>query len=334
MEYYERNLAAFADNVSAGNKQQYQAFKRELRQAAIAAPLKTGCFRVLTYYVEFFKDNHASIYMGSDPIDEDNVEAVNEFLSSDLYQSREMHQLSESDVQQYPLDDLRGIYQAGNAYKIAVIPSKTPFRDYVGVILESQSKLWKRGQVKLEIKQVGPNHYQTFSYMRNHSLSFSGRYQLKNGILGDTWVKTIKEGLRNYATDAEETFQFKMLDDSTAYLRLPSFTGYIGAQIDSLYQVADEQIRQTPNLIIDVRNNGGGSDSNASPLLPYIYTKPIKGDRVELWVTEDNIKLWKNWQSAWKADSLNYSRGELKWISNEIRRMEKVKPNTWIVRSK
>ena len=40
-----------------------------------------------------------------------------------------------------------------------------------------------------------------------------------------------------------------------------------------------------------VRNNGGGSDRNASPLLKYIYTKPLEEDNVDLYVTKDNIKI-------------------------------------------
>ncbi|MEM6378896.1 MAG: S41 family peptidase, partial [Bacteroidota bacterium] len=105
-------------------------------------------------------------------------------------------------------------------------------------------------------------------------------------------------------------------------------------QIDSLYEAADTKIRQTPYLIVDVRDNGGGSDRNVSPLLPYIYTNPIKGDRVDLLVTKDNLNLWKKWQKDWTEDSLNYSRDQVKWISREIARMERVKPNTWLKRSK
>mgnify|MGYP001799580550 CR=1 FL=1 len=334
MGYYERNLAAFGDNVNADNRMEYDAFKAELLKEAQTAHLEADCFRVLTYFVEFFKDNHASIYMSNAGIDEDSEEAVSQFLTSELYLGREVYQLKNEDLKQYPLDDIRGIYRISDAYEIAVVPSKTPFRDYIGVILNSSSKIWRRGQVKLEIKQVAENQYQAFSYMRNHSLRFSGRYQLKNGILGDTWVKTSKADDQSHATNTDRTFHFKMLNDSTAYLRIPSFSGGRSARIDSLYQVADAQIRQTPYLVIDVRDNGGGSDSNASPLLPYIYTNPIKGDRVELLVTEDNLNLWKKWQREWKADSLNYSKQDVAWISREVRRMEKAKPNSWIVRSK
>ena len=334
MGYYERNLAAFADNVNDDNRSAYEAFKVDLRKEAQTVNLEADCFRVLTYYVEFFKDNHASIYMRSQGVDEDNEAAVSQFLEADLFQSREVYQLEEKDLKQYPLDDIRGIYRIDDVYEIAIVPSKTPFRDYVGVIISTKSKLWKKGQVKLEIKQVGDNQYQAFSFMRNHSLRYSGRYQLKNGILGDTWVKTSKGDGQSYATNEDLSFHFKMLNDSIAYLRIPSFFGDYAARIDSLYQAADSQIRKTPYLIIDVRDNGGGSDRNVTPLLPYIYTNPIKGDRVDLLVTADNINLWKKWQKEWEADSENYGSEQVAWIGKEIKRMEKAKPGSWIVRSK
>ena len=289
---------------------------------------------MLTYYVEFFKDNHASIRMRSENIDETNEEAVIEFLNSDLYKGRETYELKQVDLEQYPIEDIRGIYSIDDVYTIAVIPNKTPFRDYIGVILTSSSKIWKRGQVKLEIKQVDENEYQAFSYLRNHSLRFSGRYKLKNGILGDTWVKTSRTDAKNHATHDDRSYSFKMLNDSIAYLRIPSFSGGESAKIDSLYQIADNKIRDTPYLIIDVRDNGGGSDSNVTPLMPYIYTNPIQGDKVELLVTEDNLNLWKEWQASWEADQVNYSEDQINWIRSEVARMEKAKPNSWITRSK
>ena len=334
MGYYERNLASFSDNVNNNNRAAYEAFKQDLRKEANTVEHTADCFRVLTYYVEFFKDNHASISMSQAEVDENNEAAVRTFLGSELFRSREVYELQADDLKQYPLDDIRGIYHIGEVYKIAVIPNKTPFRDYIGVILESSSKIWKRGQVKLEIRQVGENHYQAFSYLRNHSLRFSGRYQLKNGILGDSWVKTSKEDARNYATNEDRGFYFQRINDSTAYLRVSSFSGYYTAKIDSLYQAVDEEIRQTPHLIIDVRDNGGGSDMNVSPLLPYLYTNPIKGDQVKLLVTEDNLNLWKKWQKEWEADSINFSAEQVEWMRSEVARMEKAKPNTWITRSK
>mgnify|MGYP002079137190 FL=1 len=46
-------------------------------------------------------------------------------------------------------------------------------------------------------------------------------------------------------------------------------------------------------MIIDVRYNGGGSDFSYSPLLPFIYTNPIKTVGTDVLSTPDNIKSWQ-----------------------------------------
>ncbi|MEM6298499.1 MAG: S41 family peptidase, partial [Bacteroidota bacterium] len=168
----------------------------------------------------------------------------------------------------------------------------------------------------------------------NHSLRFSSRYKLNDGILGGTWTKTSKEGGQNFSAGDTNTLGFKMLNDTTAYLRLPSFSPSNRAKIDSLYELADAKIRQTPYLIVDVRDNGGGSDDNANPLLPYIYTNPIQGDRVELLVTEDNLNLWRDALKNAENDPRNYGKGDVAWFRREVKKMEKAKPNTFILRSK
>lgn len=67
-------------------------------------------------------------------------------------------------------------------------------------------------------------------------------------------------------------FDFRMIDDSTAYVGLATF---------SLSEVETEQIRDfivqnhsTPHLIFDVRNNGGGDEKVLGRLLSYCSDKP------------------------------------------------------------
>ena len=49
-----------------------------------------------------------------------------------------------------------------------------------------------------------------------------------------------------------------------------------------------EQILATKNLIIDIRNNGGGSDDTYSSIIPFIYTNPTRTVGVEFLSTKLN----------------------------------------------
>ena len=87
INYYETNLPGFKDNVNAENLKDYEQLKKKLQQQAALAQEKVSCFKVLTYYVEFFKDNHSGINMSIPNVDENDPAAVQAFLNSDIYQS-------------------------------------------------------------------------------------------------------------------------------------------------------------------------------------------------------------------------------------------------------
>jgi hypothetical protein len=63
--------------------------------------------------------------------------------------------------------------------------------------------------------------------------------------------------------------------------------------VDSLFAAQKENLSKSSNLIIDLRNNGGGSDDVYSVISPYLYTQPIKGIGVDALATNDNIKGWE-----------------------------------------
>lgn len=333
--YYERNLPGFSDNVTPKTTEQYERLKNKLLAETKRTTNKVDCFKLLTYYVEFFKDNHSSIRMNFPQIDEKDKNQLTIFYKSKIFNSRETYELQKNDLKQYPIEDIRGIYQTKDAgYTVAVIPNRSTLRDYIGVIIDSKSKLWKPGQVKLEIKKTSSGQYEAFVYLRNHALQFYNKFEFKNGILGHNWFKTSLKTKVNYAVDIARSYEFKKLNDSIAYLKIPTFSGARSAKIDSLYKSAFPDIRKTKYLIVDLRNNGGGSDGNALPLLEFMYTNPIKGDRVDLYVTKDNIKVWQDWYENAKTDTLNYSKGDIAWFKQQVSIQLKAKLNTFIPRSK
>ena len=90
-----------------------------------------------------------------------------------------------------------------------------------------------------------------------------------------------------------KNYEFKELNDSTNYIRLLSFDARLTRELDSFYRSIDQAIRSKPYLIIDIRNNGGGSESSYFNLLPYAYTRPLHIDTASVWVTPENIKRYE-----------------------------------------
>jgi C-terminal processing protease CtpA/Prc len=78
------------------------------------------------------------------------------------------------------------------------------------------------------------------------------------------------------------------ISETTLYLRIPSFQGTEKKAIDSVIAANREKILATENLIIDIRNGTGGSDSSYKELLPLLYTNPIREVALEYLSTKLN----------------------------------------------
>ncbi|NII85546.1 MULTISPECIES: S41 family peptidase [unclassified Pedobacter] len=82
---------------------------------------------------------------------------------------------------------------------------------------------------------------------------------------------------------------FKVLDEQTSLLVLPSFDFKYKLRIDSLIDSNKDNLANTEHLIIDMRDNPGGITGCFDKLLPYLYTNPIYVDGGIVLATEDNI---------------------------------------------
>ena len=61
VNYMENNFPGFDKNVTTKNLSYYSKFKNEISRKTKIATTKNECLKFLTYYVEFFKDNHTTI---------------------------------------------------------------------------------------------------------------------------------------------------------------------------------------------------------------------------------------------------------------------------------
>ena len=101
---------------------------------------------------------------------------------------------------------------------------------------------------------------------------------------------------------------FRQLSASTNYLRVPDFSYEIHGAIDSIVQTNIKALTSKPNLIIDVRNNGGGADRSYAALLPVMMNDTLNPSPITAAIyctpdiIEDNIKH-KYEHCETKADS-------------------------------
>lgn len=332
------NYPGFNDKVTATTKPRYDALTQRLREEARRSSSE-DCLPLLQEWIAFFKDHHLSIGSAAPPVqfDESRPQSIRDYFSK-----TETIKLSEEDFKTYlaknasTLDAIEGVWesQSGN-YRVALVRNQTPKRDFAGVILRADSVYWVPGQVKLEFAKRSSSDYSATVYLRDHSKDrmnevFPEDRELRlNGFI---WRKVFPErpvALNIKPTSAEGServpplpkLSFKRLSDSTVLLRIPSFDGALYKETDSIIQANRAIILSTPNLIVDIRNNGGGSSMNYRELLPMLYTDPIIGYASYVYVTDENIKYYEELSTnvRFRADTRAWASGILKRIVNAPR---------------
>ena len=118
--------------------------------------------------------------------------------------------------------------------------------------------------------------------------------------------------------DAIDYPYIENLSDSTLYLYIPSFEIQYKTAIDSVLAANDALIKKTPNLIIDIRNSGGGSDASFQKIIPYLYTNPIRNIGQEVRATELNRKGYEGYLKMMKANNNKEQASIVKEIALEI----------------
>ncbi len=292
---FEENDAGFSFVLDSKGKEAYAQHNDAILAKAEQADNITDCSRILREWLAFFRSGHIDLQLLPPKQEDANANGESEAQSGELYPDWERLDVDlkkfERRLAAKKTADYEGIWLS-EPYTIGV---KKTEDGYKGFIIEADGVFWSKGQVKFEIK----NDQEAVYYMRDHSAQEFDQVAL----LGDNYLQigfiTLKRlapksfpddpKLETYfKTLSTEVPFFEVVDEQTTLLRIPSFNGVFRAVIDSLIFAHKDQIAKTENLIIDIRNNGGGSDRCFRELLPFIYTNPIRTVGVEMYSTKLN----------------------------------------------
>ena len=136
-------------------------------------------------------------------------------------------------------------------------------------------------------------------------------------IILEDWLKFFRDEHLHLFIETNRFWTYKKISNSTTMLRLPSFGYDEKPIIDSLISNHLKEITSTPNLIIDLRGNGGGIDFSYQNLLPLIYSNPYYSDAVEWYASEGNLKSFED-----ALASGNIRKGGEEWTKKLIRLMK------------
>jgi len=288
----------------------YLSFKKQ-RMDLSRSTNESNCFDILNGYTKYFKRSHLSIVqqkINSEDFGTKAVDTIN--IDRENFQNHVKH----------TTDVFEGIWTSGS-YKVGVVKKD---QDYVAFIISAQNKSWKEKEIKFKFDKDGSAIY----FMGDHSQVSDTCRLIKNSILyfcknKITLTKTFPQPplSGNDLTDEInelQGFSLKPLSSQTLLLRIPSFGYENRERIEDLIKAKKPMLDSYENLIIDVRGNSGGTDYSFRPILPYLYTNPVRHLSGDYLVTFTLIKSLTDWVN----DPANTKESDLENVKQDIKRME------------
>ncbi|MCT1531968.1 S41 family peptidase [Sphingobacterium daejeonense] len=297
---FEKNDAGFDFVLKRKGRTAYKTHSLDIAKRADSITNVNECKELILEWLKFFRKGHFGV---TTTVGEDQ-RSSSAILDSGLIAKQERIEIDErlflDKVNNEHMPSPLGVWES-SPYRIAIVSTED---GYAGVVLDAPGTKWGKGQVKLKLFRDG-DVYKADIWMGNFSLNANRNVEfLGNNIIKIDGFAFFHRKSKNFE-DSPETERYlrsiyppspyyEKLSDSTAYLRIPSFAMDQKRKIDSLLIRYDAEIKESSNLIIDLRNNGGGSDASYQNLLSYLYTNPIRTVGVEIFSTELNNKYFSD----------------------------------------
>lgn len=324
----ESDYPGFETKVKSGNRSDYIKFRDSLKDVLT----DVNSYDVYRTYANFFKDYHLNVRKTRNS----SNQVLN--LESSYGKPIDIDENSAKDYMKNTKDlaSIEGFWFTKRGKKIFIKKEKNSF---VSMFL-NDSGSWKRGDVNIEFvpksnseytilfhtkhKDVKPRKGIASLEMNEKVLEIHGRTcLLRSSDIEGKLTLSDKAFIRSYRMkypNGINTYSIsKVLSDSTYYIRVSSFSSYDKRFIQKTFARDWEIISHSPNLIIDIRNNGGGQDGAYRQLANVIYTTPYMSKGVEWYATKARIKRYKS-----VIKNKQYRDGEegRRWMLNLLNAMK------------
>lgn len=220
-------------------------------------------------------DQHLALYEQPDSRAFSNEESFKNYLSGEEFRQYPALKINtdslENILKTYPPDSLQGIYYFGDMYTAGLM--KTAPDTYLGVVLRSSVPHWLPGHIAFRLHSEDGIHGRAVyahpyykSYTANANEKFRNRSLINSGfyISGKyfTYNKQKEQSADDYVNLPVNGHKFShtRLNDSMHYLVIRSFQRNTETSRQSA--LFYEQVKDSlslPYLLIDLRNNEGGS---------------------------------------------------------------------------
>jgi len=197
-------------------------------------------------------------------------------------------------------DPVEGIWRIGGGrYRVGVLRTDTKPEAFTAVVLSTTAEGWAPKDVKAEIRRGSVGYSVVYRAGDRSVRILSARLASDDAVLDlgheyGVWMREWPAVANADALTREwpaDELGLTRLSVSTWWLRIPDFGDDRAKPLRELVAQHEADFASAQNLLIDLRNNAGGSDYVYQPLLPLLYTRPIYSIDVEMRSSPDNILL-------------------------------------------
>ncbi|MCK0157736.1 S41 family peptidase [Cellulophaga sp. F20128] len=294
------------------NKKAYESSYSKILKKVAAANTIFDCQVLLNTLLISLNDNHSKVYSvdkGATVDIKANPDKFVAFKNSKIFNAFPKPKIDLDSLKTVlntkPKEDIEGIYTRNNYITIGVYKSKLQ-NSYRAVVLNSETEVWVKGEIAYDLIPFG----------NDYLLSIGGSLSSKRLIayterIGDGFFYFMgfqKEFSQpNYASimPSDSTYYRNELSNNITYLKVGSFNSWYPTLSDAenFYKSLEGNLNKS-NLIIDLRNNGGGGDRN-SDILYKIIKKYAKTNKVYVLINHKTVSNAE--QFAYKLSRLDNS---------------------------
>ena len=294
VEKISKNYAGYDAKIAGDGRQALANLTERLRKKASSASSEELAM-LMSDWMGFFHDEHTQITsLSGSSGGEPSANSIPRLAWTEASVREKLKALGK---RRNPLEGIWSI--DGDRYRLAVMREGPTLNAFYGVVLSSTADNWVKGMVKAHIQSNAEGGY-SLKYRTGNfaTVQWPASLQAEGAIfdVGDygAWNREWPE-IKNKA-DIDKKFPrgeffIRSLSAKTLWLRIPNFHDDNAAAFSKLLKNNAQALRSTENLIIDARSNGGGSDFVYSPLMPYLYTRPIYSIGFVMRASADNVAL-------------------------------------------
>ncbi|GGF28661.1 S41 family peptidase [Flavobacterium limi] len=265
---------SFKAQITGNKLAYYNTLYIRLASDTLSKPNSYIYFYNLSQLLFPLRDNHLGFYELPNYNDFKTKESIDRFTETKEFLNYPTSKINidslKTELLKKSTNSIEGIYYYDKFYSVGLF--KSADKEYIGVVVDSDTKLWVKGQIAIHLYEYAPNLYKAIyghPLYKSYILQTNEKYQnqsLINSYFYASYSQSIYSKQRqqmDYANlpKGSPKFELKNIHKDVQYLLIRTF------QVDAATKEKSQQFYNSiqdslkaPYVVLDLRNNEGGAE--------------------------------------------------------------------------